>query len=162
MSTHPWATSLGPISLLRRKHTSDPTTKRSLNLIVANWQEKTASNQSGPSDSEKHPSHKWTVQIQSHENVPTPQPRDGSSGPAWGPGSCGPRDAHSLSGFNTEKHRANHPGRAGKYITQSIWTGQHRPRRAPLNDAFSGRTKLRNAATAAAHTGLSHKDHHSV
>lgn len=58
------AASRGPISLLRRKLSSSPNLTLSIEdgvfcyLIVETWQEKTASDQSGPSDSGKPPSHR--------------------------------------------------------------------------------------------------------
>lgn len=94
--------------MLRREHRWSPNLTLSIGdgvfcyLIVETWQEKAASDQSGPSGSGKPPSHPRTAPTQSLRNVRRLNPGVVSWGRARGPGGCRPQRVASLGISNGE------------------------------------------------------------
>lgn len=89
--------------MLHRDHSSGPNLTLSIEdgvfgyLIAAAWQEKTASDLSGPSDSGKPPPR--TAPTQSLRNVPTPQPRGRVPGTGLGAGRLPSQDGRCFWDF---------------------------------------------------------------
>lgn len=144
---HRWAP-----SLLRRKHSSGHNLTPSIkphvfsSLIAADWQEKTAANQSGRSGAEKHPSHSGQPRPHNCPHAVTQRwlPGDWPEGrEAAVPETVTVRKSIARAPVGQQDRRLSHSGRD----IPAVMTGPPEDRREPRESTFTaGRTDRRHCS----------------